>query len=107
MKTIAFSHHYPKIHGQVQAKLIAVIPLPGREINEELLEYDTTFVEDGVKGHFPLKKSGQYIQLIFIGDFRIPFCTIRPAWPPEKVEYYTSAIGEVFSIRYAKKGGAK
>lgn len=107
MKTIAFSHHYPKIHGQVQAKLIAVIPLSGREISEPLLEYDTTFVEDGVAGRFPLKKSGNYIQLIFIGDFRIPFCTIRPAWPPEKVKYYTSAIGEVFSIRYATKGGAK
>ncbi len=64
MKTIAFSHHYPKIHGQVQAKLIAVIPLPGREISEPLLEYDTTFVEDGVAGRFPLKKSGNYIQLL-------------------------------------------
>lgn len=108
MKTIGFSHHYPKIHGQVQAKLIAVIPLPGREISEPLLEYDTTFVDDnGETGRYPLKKSGNYIQLVFIGDFRIPFCTIRPAWPKEKVDYYTSAIGEVFSIRYAKKGGAK
>lgn len=43
MKTISFSHHYPKLHGQVQAKLLAVIPLPGREISEPLLEYDTTF----------------------------------------------------------------
>lgn len=100
MKTISFSHHYPKLHGQVQAKLLAVIPLPGREISEPLLEYDTTFAdENGETGRFSLKKSGNYIQLIFIGDFRIPFCMIRSAYPPEKVAYYTRSIGEVFSIR--------
>ena len=107
MKSIGFSHHYPKIHGQTTAKFLCVLPLAGRDISEELLEYDTTFVEDGAKGRFPLKRSGKYIQLVFIGDKRIPFCTIRPAWPPDKVEYYESAIGEVFEIRYASKGGAK
>ena len=60
-------------------------------------------MEDGAKGRFPLKRSGKYIQLVFIGDKRIPFCTIRPAWP----EYYESAIGEVFEIRYASKGASK
>ena len=55
MKTISFSHHYPKLHGQVQAKLLAVILLPVREISEPLLEYDTTFAdENGETGRFPL-----------------------------------------------------
>lgn len=100
MKHIGFSHHYPKLHGQTSAKLLAVIPRKRNEMSAELIEYDTTyFTEDGVKAYFPLK-SGNYIQLVFIGNLGIPFCTIRPAFPRSKVEYYTSAIGEDFAITF-------
>jgi len=108
VKRIGFSHHYPKIHGQSKANLIAVHTLKGCEITDQLLEYDTTFVDDdGSIGRFPLKRTGSYIQLFFVGEFRIPFCTIRPAWPPEKVEYYRSSIGETFEVHYKAEGGAK
>lgn len=78
MNTIRFSHEYPKLHGQTSA---------------ELLEYDTTYVG----GRYPLW-SGEYIQPIFLGNLRIPFCTIRSAYPPGKVAYYHGAVGKVFRI---------
>lgn len=95
-KTIKFSHHYPKLHGQTSATLLAVLPLRiNKDTPRELLEYDTKF--DG--GYFPLK-TGEYIQLVFIGNLRIPFCTIRSAFRKEKVKYYTDAIGETFNIEF-------
>ena len=103
MKTIRFSHNYPKLHKQTTATLLAVIPIRiDRNTPRELIEYDTKF--DG--GYFPLP-TGDYIQLVFIGNLHIPFCTIRKAWPPQKVEYYKSAIGYDFAIHVKKEGGAK
>lgn len=95
-KTIKFSHRYLKLHGQTSATLLAVLPLRiDKDTPKELLEYDTKF--DG--GYFPLK-TGEYIQLVFIGNLRIPFCTIRSAFRKEKVKYYTDAIGETFNIEF-------
>ena len=94
MKTIRFSHNYPKLHGQTSAELLAVRPLKiDAHTPKELLEYDTTY--DG--GRYPLR-SGEYIQLIFLGNLRIPFCTIRSAYPPSKVAYYQRSVGKVFTI---------
>ena len=107
MKTIRFSHYYPKLHGQTTAELLAVKPIRiDRNTPDELLEYDTTFYDKPFKDatslyaekqRFPLP-SGEYIQLIFLGNLRIPFCTIRKAYPPSKVEYYTASIGETFIV---------
>lgn len=114
MYTIKFSHDYPKLHGQTSAELLAVRPIRiDRNTARELLEYDTTYYEHrtefnqtfAVKRHFPLP-TGDYIQLVFLGNLRIPFCTIRKAYPPSKVDYYNSAIGEVFGIEVLE-GGAK
>ncbi len=106
MKTIRFSHNYPKLHGQTSATLLAVLPICiDAQTPPELLAYDTTY--NG--GNFPLPH-GQYLQLVFLGNLRIPFCTIRAAWPPSKVEYYNGAIGEEFSVYVkpeAQEGGAK
>lgn len=102
MKTIKFSHNYPKLHGQTSATLLAVIPIRiDRNTPRDLIEYDTKF--DG--GYFPLP-TGDYIQLIFLGNLRIPFCTIRKAYPQSKVDYYTAAIGETFEV-VVMEGGAK
>lgn len=96
MKVIGFSHHYPKIHSQTSAQLLAVHPMKiDKNTPKELLEYDTKF--DG--GYFQLKH-GMYIQLIFVGNLGIPFCTIRPAFPKRKIDYYKAAIGEWFAIKY-------
>ena len=94
MNTIKFSHDYPKLHGQASAELLAVRPIKiDAHTPQELLDYDTTY--DG--GRFPLK-SGEYIQLVFLGNLRIPFCTIRSAYPETKVAYYRNAVGQTFTV---------
>ena len=94
MNAIKFSHDYPKLHGQTSAELLAVRPIRiDRNTPQELLEYDTKY--DG--GYYKLA-TGDYIQLVFLGNLRIPFCTIRKAYPPSKVEYYKSKIGEQFEV---------
>lgn len=94
MNSIRFSHYYPKLHGQTSAELLAVRPLKiDAHTPPELLEYDTTY--DG--GRYPLR-SGEYLQLVFLGNLRIPFCTIRSAYPPSKVAYYRQSVGKVFTI---------
>ena len=111
---IKFSHDYPKLHGQTTAELLAVRPIRiDRNTPDELLEYDTTYYEKpfkvetslyAEKHRFPLP-TGDYIQLVFLGNLRIPFCTIRKAWPPKKVEYYEASIGHHFEI-HIEAGGA-
>ena len=94
MSTIRFSHEYPKLHGQTSAELLAVRPLKiDAHTPRELIEYDTTYAG----GRYPLR-SGEYIQLIFLGNLRIPFCTIRSAYPPSKVAYYRNAVGRTFAV---------
>lgn len=100
MKTIKFSAYYPKLHNQTSAELLAVRMLPiNGDTPSELLAYDTT-KEDGTR--FKLKP-GVYLQLIFLGNLRIPFCTIRPAFPESKVDYYLNSIGEIFNIEIQLK----
>ena len=92
--SIRFSHNYPKLNGQTSATLYAVIPLRiDKKTPRELFEYDTKY--DG--GYYPLA-NGSYIQLLFVGNLHIPFCTIRKAYPSRKVEYYKQAVGYDFDI---------
>lgn len=94
MNKIRFSHEYTKLHGQTSAELLAVRPLKIDEHTPpELLEYDTSY--DG--GRYPLR-SGNYLQLVFLGNLLIPFCTIRSAYPQSKVAYYLRSVGKVFQI---------
>ena len=88
---IRFSHNYPKLHGQTSAKL---------------LEYDTAYFVKPFKDetslyaekqHYPLP-TGNYLQLVFLGNLRIPFCTIRKAYPLSKETYYRNAIGQTFEL---------
>lgn len=95
MKTIKFSGDYPKLHGQKSATLVAVAKIKiDKNTPHELLEYDTK-KSDGT--YYELK-TGNYMQLIFLGDKAIPFCTIRSAYPQHKVEYYKNSIGQKFNI---------
>lgn len=98
---IKFSHDYPKLHGQKTARLIAVEPITIDENTPaELIEYDTRTVA----GDYYSLTKGEYIQLIFIGNLRIPFCTIRKkeSWLKgkqlDKYEYYKGKIGQTFNI---------
>lgn len=96
MNTIKFSHNYPKLHGQTSAVLLAVCAIKiNAKTPPELLEYDTTTCDGD---HYPLKH-GNYIQLVFLGNLRIPFCTIRSAYPPSKVLYYKNNVGCEFQIK--------
>lgn len=103
MNRIRFSHHYPKIWGQRAARLLLVAKVDRHELDEDFVEYDTTYHDAaaaGGKGHFPLRP-GAYLLLVFLGDKRVPFTTVRP-WSPEKADYYTVRLGSMFEIEVAE-----
>jgi hypothetical protein len=107
---ISFQHNYPKLHNQTKAELLAIKCLDAKDVqkNKDLLEYDTRYKSDmiGLYEYYPLSKTGQLIQLIFLGDKGIPFCTIRTRFgydrgkncKTDKLEYYQSKIGEWFEV---------
>lgn len=101
MPNIKFSHAYPKIHGQTMATLLAVRELDfPKDRNEDLIEYDTTYASDHGVDFYQLP-DGPYLQLIFVGNKHIPFCTIRSKWGgfrKNKKEYYESMVGKEFKI---------
>ncbi len=104
MNQIPFSHNYPKLWGQKTGKLVYVQLLDAKDVqkNKDLLEYDTKYDSNlrGLYEYYPLPKSGNLIQLVFIGDKGIPFCTLRPEYSKigNKLEYYQSRIGQDFEI---------
>lgn len=97
MNKVKFSKRYPKLWEQTTAELLTVKDITIDEnTNKDLLEYDTKALDGS---YYELKK-GKYIQLIFLGNKNIPFCTIRSSYGRmgNKKEYYQSKIGEVFNI---------
>jgi hypothetical protein len=112
--TIKFNHYYPKLWGQTSAELLAVrrIDIPN-ELCEELRLYDAKYIgaqkppgsvwfnESHYYDEFYPLPSGDCLQLIFLGDKRIPFCTIRKK---TKEAYYRSRIGEIFQINIEDAG---
>jgi hypothetical protein len=117
MNQIPFSHSYPKLWGQITAELIAIRLLPAKDVqnNPDLLEYDTKYIDkrdytgfeykevlEKVErfDYYQLPKSGNLIQLVFLGNKGIPFCTLRPEYSKmgNKLEYYKSKIGQEFEI---------
>lgn len=101
MNKIKFSGDYPKLHHQTKAILVNVIDLTvPDDLNEELREFDTR-KRDGTRYELA---PGAYIELVFFGNLRIPFTTIRPASPAipgrslGKKDYYLSKIGCMFEI---------
>lgn len=101
MPSIKFSHQYPKLHNQTTAQLLAIRILAAQSVNrnKSLIEYDTKFfdLKNNGYGYYELPQIGSLIQLIFVGDKEIPFCTLR-RWTPDKVAYYKSLIGTTFKI---------
>jgi len=99
---IKFSHNYPKLWNQTTAELIAVHELWNSSFNPDLLEYDTVYKDaDGETQHYPLYHA-HFLQLIFIGNKHIPFCTIR-SYTDKKKRYYTDAISKQFDIVLVKE----
>lgn len=92
---IKFSSDYPKLWGQKTAELLQVRLLA--DINPDLIEYDTK----NSQGEYYQLPDTPIIQLIFVGDKNIPFCTLRRYYEA-KWEYYTDAVGERFKIEVSK-----
>lgn len=95
MNEIKFSKEYPKLHGQTGGILLAVLFIDKEKfpLSQELLDYDTKAVDGS---YYPLPKN-DYLQLVFLGDKLIPFCTIRRR-TPEKEKYYLSKINQEFKL---------
>ena len=96
--TIKFTSDYPKLHGQTSAELLAVKPIRiDKDTPKELIEYDTRKSD----GTYYNLKTGDYIQLVFLGNLGIPFCTIRSKrnrFAEDKEAYYSQFVGENFRI---------
>ncbi len=93
MNKIKFSHNYPKLWNQETAYLIKVRVIVSESLNKDLIEYDTK-TSDGKYYELP---KGRLIQLFFIGNVSIPFCTIR-RYTPEKLLYYLDLVNTTFKI---------
>lgn len=100
MSEILFTHQYPKLWGQKKGLLLAVLLLDakGVSINKDLIEYDTKYEDKGKTKYYELPKEGKLIQLIFVGEKDIPFCTLR-SYNELKWNYYQGQIGKVLDIK--------
>ncbi len=100
---IDFSGDYPKLHGQTTAELLAVLPIRiDKDTPKELFEYDTKKSD----GTYYKLKTGDYIQLVFVGNLGIPFCTIRTKrnkYSEDKEAYYKKHIGETFDLNFIEE----
>lgn len=100
MDRICFSKDYIKLHGQSEAVLLYVRRMRIDENTPvELINYDTS-AKDGSKY---LLIEGNYIQLVFLGNLGIPFCTLRleetnSNMLKTKYEYYSERIGHNFKL---------
>lgn len=107
MLSIKFSHNYPKLYGQTSGELLSVKVLIAKEVqvNKVLLEYDTKYlgIKEEIK-YYILPRSGKLVQLIFLGNMGIPFCTIRSMYNGKynKLDYYRENIGQVFDFNIEK-----
>lgn len=90
---IKFSSDYPKLWGQKQGRLLGVYAI-AHELHKDLIEYD---IKKSDGSYYPLPK-GTVIQLVFLGDKGIPFCTIR-RFTPNKFSYYVGLVGEDLKIQ--------
>ena len=95
MAKIKFSKDYVKLWGQDKGTLINLSILHAEDLPEDLIEYDTKG-KDG--SYYPLPKKGRLLQLTFIGNKGIPFCTLR-RYTPEKQLYYAKLVGKVLEVK--------
>ena len=100
MDKIQFSKDYIKLHGQKEAELLAVRRIRiDDNTPPELIEYDTVAID----GSRYILRQGNYIQLVFLGNLGIQFCTIRLDEPnsegyQEKFDFYSERVGHKFVI---------
>lgn len=103
---INFSHRYCKFpFGFQESKLLDVLPVWLEDLSPEFLRYDTSYLDGGEEKQYQLPISGKYMILLLQANSGAGpiWTTIRSQWPPEKLEYYKSHIGEVFECRITEK----
>ena len=94
MNKIKFLGNYVKLHNQTSATLIQVnFTKLDEDTPKELVDYDTLRV-DGSRYEL---EEGYYIQLIFLGNYGIPFSTLR-SMGYEKMKFYVSNLNKEFEL---------
>ncbi len=103
---INFSHKYNKMpYGFESSKLLDVLPIRLEDLCPEFLRYDTSYLDGGEEKQYQLPISGKYVILLLQASSGAGplWTTIRSQWPPEKLEYYRSHVGEVFECNITEK----
>ena len=96
---INFSHKYNKMpFGFQSSKLLDVLPIRLEDLSLDFILYDTSYLDGGEEKLYALPAKGNYMILLLQASSGAGpiWTTIRGQWPPEKLEYYKSHIGEVF-----------
>lgn len=97
--SIEFTGDYVKLHNQKSAILLQVNYMKvDEDLPQALIDYDTERL-DGSHQFLPY---GYYGQLIFLGEFGIPFSAIRKQ-TVEELEYCTKNIDKKFKIIIRKE----
>lgn len=96
-KTIAFAHEYPKLYNQTHGVLLALFKTHRSKLHEMLISYDTMYVEGNERKFYHLPDD-YLIVLIFMGNFNIPFSTIR-RYSDKKFDYYSQLRGKKFIFK--------
>ena len=99
---INFSHKYNKMpYGFESSKLLDVLPIWLEDLSLDFILYDTSYLDGGEEKLYALPAKGNYMILLLQANSGAGplWTTIRSQWPPEKMDYYKSHIGEVFECR--------
>jgi hypothetical protein len=105
MPQIKFSHRYPKLHQQTSGELIAVKLARSDKITERMRNYDCYWCENDNEGMYCLP-NGILIILYFIGNYGIPFSTIRKGTARNQIKY-EKLIGQMFDVVFVDEPEAE
>lgn len=121
MNQIKFSHIYEKMPDDIIGKkvqLIDIVEIHKANLMLDFIEYDTRYIENGIRKHYPLPNTELIILGLKVEDcqinkikycvFKSPlnasFTTVRK-YTPWKWNYYFSNLGKKFEIVLVENGG--
>lgn len=99
---INFSHNYPKLHDERDAKLLAVFISQTSCLSSSFIEYDTIYHENGIDEYYPLPE-GKVLVLLFLGARGNLFTTVRE-YKESKAKYYQLNVGRWFQVKVKYAG---
>lgn len=80
LNEIKFNRNYKKLHNQKEAVLVWCEPVKGKDLCKDFIKYDT-------EGEFPIYEQKDYLWLVFYGNKRIPFTTLRTDDVENRMKY--------------------